>query len=243
MPADKSAIERVSPTALVESNLEWLLGDDLELVRQCLQQALQTGYPLIDEGLADHLPEHLPRAIIVLGTSRLGHCDRDKRVALAAAIEMLHLATSIHDEMPRGIIEMTERNRMLLGSTILIGDYVFSRASQLAAQTDNPAVVTVFAQALAQVAETRVAHILEHPEFPPHDDPILFAAAAEAAALLVGLPRPIRYALREAAASFGEVLTDSEVALREALARLDALLADRPLAKPLVNWLRSRLVA
>lgn len=243
MPADKSPFERVSPTALVESNLEWLLGDDLELVRQRLQRALQTGYPLLDEILADHLPDHLPRAIIVLGTSRLGHTEVGKRVALAAAIEMLHLATSIHDGMPHGTVEMTERNRMLLGSTILIGDYVFSQASRLAAETENPAVVATFAQALAQVAERRVVQLLEHPDLPPHDDPILFAAAAEAAALLVGLPRPIRYALREAAASFGEVLTDSEATLKEALARLDTLLADRPLAKPLVNWLRSRLVA
>ena len=62
-----------------------------------------------------------------------------------------------------------------------------------------------------------------------------------AAALLVGLPRPIRYALREAAASFGEVLTDSETALPEAIARLEALLRDRPVARPFVNWLRTRM--
>jgi len=242
MPSEKPAIERVSPTALVESNLEWLLGDDLALVRQRLHQALNTGYPLLDTTLAAYLPEHLPRAIIVLGTTRLGHSDVGKRVALAAAIEMLHLAITIHDAMPRHAVEMTEHHRMLLGSSILIGDYVFSQASRLAAETDHPGVVATFAQALAQVAERRVIQLLEHPELQPRDDPILFIAAAEAAALLVGLPRPIRYALREAAASFGEVLTDSEATLREALTRLDALLADRPLAKPLVNWLRSQLV-
>jgi geranylgeranyl pyrophosphate synthase len=243
MPSEKLVIERVSPTALVESNLEWLLGDDLELVRQRLQQALKTGYPLLDTTLAAYLPAHLPRAIIVLGTTRLGHSEVDKRVALAAAIEMLQMAITLHDAIPRATVEPTEADRMLLGSSILMGDYVFSQASRLAAETDHPAVVAAFAQALAQVAERRVIQLLEHPELPPRDDPILFVAAAEAGALLVGLPRPIRYALREAAASFGEVLTDSEATLREALTRLDALLADRPLAKPLVNWLRSHLVA
>lgn len=242
MLSDKTTLERVSPTALVESNLEWLLGDDLALVRQRLQQALGTGYPLLDTTLAAHLPEHLPRAIIVLGTTRLGHSEVGKRVALAAAIEMLHLAVTLHDTLPRDAVEATERNRTLVGSSILMGDYVFSQASRLAAETDHPAVVAAFAQALAQVAERRVIQLLEHPDLPLRDEPILFVAAAEAAALLVGLPRPIRYALREAAASFGEMLTDSEATLREALMRLDALLADRPLAKPLVNWLRSQLV-
>ena len=140
---------------------------------------------------------------------------------------------------PRGNGE-SSRNRLLVGASILVGDYCFSRASVLAAETGNPAVVAAFARALAQISERRVITLLETPDQPHTDDAILFAAAAEASALLVGLPRPLRYALREAAAAFGEVLTDSETALIEAIARLDALLHDRPVAKPFVNWLRSR---
>ncbi|RME81677.1 MAG: hypothetical protein D6775_12975 [Caldilineae bacterium] len=241
MLPNKKTLERVSPTAVVESNLERVLGEDLVLVREKLMACIHSGFPFVDEMLVENLHQHYPRAIIVLGTTRLGHTTVEKRVALAAAIEMLHLATYIHSLIPRGEIVVDENTRTLLGASILIGDYCFSQASALAAQTNNPAVVAAFADALAQLAEGRVLTLLENPERPYSDDAVLFAAAAEAGALLVGLPRPMRYALREAAAAFGEVLTDSETSLAEAIAQLEALLRDRPLARPLVNWLRSRL--
>lgn len=237
----KATLERVSPTAMMESNLEWILGKDLEQVRQRMHAAVQSGYPLLDAMLAEHLHTHYPRAIIVLGTSRLGFAANDKRIALAAAIEMLHLAVNVHDAIPRGALEKNERNRLLLGSSILVGDYCFSQASMLAAETENPAVVTAFSDALGQLSERRIVTLLESPDRPHHDDAILYAAAAEAASLLVGHPRPIRYAMREAATAFGEVLTDSETALPEAIAQLDGLLKDRPVGKPFINWLRSRL--
>lgn len=242
MIPDIATLERISPTALVESNLERILGHDLEQVRQRLHEVLKSGYPLLDDLLLAQMHSHYPRAIIVLGTSRLGHTEPPKRVALAAAIELLHLATNVHDAIPRGLLEPSERNRLLLGSAILMGDYCFSQASKLAAETESPAVVAAFANALAQLSERHVITLLETPNQPHADDAILYAAAAEAASLLVGLPRPIRYALREAALAFGEVLTDSETALVEAISRLDALAPDRPITKPFVNWLRSRLL-
>lgn len=240
MIPDKTSLEKVSPTAVVESNLEWALGDDLVQVRARLQSCIQSGYPLVDGLLAERIHNHYPRAIIVLGTSRLGSTDQHRRVALAAAIEMLHLAVNVHDAIPRGELVIDERMRMMLGASILVGDYCFSQASMLAAETNNPAVVSAFSNALSKVSEQRVVTLLERPQQPHTDDAILYASAAEAASLLVGLPRPIRYALSEAAAAFGEVLTDSETSLAEAIARLDVLTKDRPRAQPLVNWLRRR---
>jgi len=240
MIPDKISLEHVSPAAVVESNLEWALGDDLAQVRTRLQSSIQSGYPLVDGLLSEHLQGSYPRAIIVLGTSRLGSTDRQSRVALAASIEMLHLAVSVHDVIPRGEMVIDERMRAMLGASILVGDYCFSQASMLAAETGNPAVVGAFSNALSRVSEQRVVTLLEKPHQPHNDDAILYTSAAEAAALLVGLPRPIRYALKEAAAAFGEVITDSETSLTEAIAHLDNLTKDRPRAKPLVNWLRRR---
>ncbi|NOX61065.1 MAG: hypothetical protein GXP42_03840 [Chloroflexi bacterium] len=240
MIPNKATIERVSPTAIMESNLEWVLGDELEQVRRRMQEAVQSDYPFLNDLLAAHLHHHYPRAIIVLGSSLLGHANTDKRVALAAAIEMLYLATNVHDAIPRDLLDASDDSRALLGTSILVGDYCFSQASVLAAETENPAVVAAFSNALARLSERRVMTLLEQPDQPHTDDAILYAAAADAGSLLVGLPRPIRYALREAAAAFGEVLTDSETALVEALTQLDALLQDRPFGKPLLNWLRFR---
>ena len=239
MLPNKRKLQKISPAAVVESNLEWLLGDDLARVRQILQERAQTAYPLVNEVMADVMPEHLTRAMIVLGASRLGHAPRAHRVALAAAIEMLHMAVSVHEYIPRGEVAITEHQRVLMGSAILIGDYCFGQASTLAAATGNPAVVAAFADALAQLSERRVQTLIETPHQPHTDDAILYAAAAEVGALLVKLPLPLRYALREAAASFGEVLTDSETSVTEAILHLESLTKDWPGVKPLTQWLRT----
>ena len=239
MLPDKRKLQKISPAAVVESNLEWLLGEDLDLVRGLIQERTHTDYPFVDEVLSDVMPAHLPRAIITLGTSRLGHATQENRVALAAAIEMLHMAVSVHEFIPRGEVTITEHQRVLMGSAILIGDYCFSQASTLAASTGNPAVVAAFSDALAQLSERRVQTLIETPHQPHTDDAILYAAAAEVGALLVKLPKPLRYALREAAASFGEVLTDSETSVAEAFMHLEALTKEWPGVKPLSNWLRT----
>ena len=239
MLPDKRKLEQISPTAVVESNLEKLLGDDLALVRETIGECTQTGYPMVDGVLSDVVPDHFPRAIITLGTSRLGHSRQSERVALAAAIEMLHLAVSVHDFIPRGEVALNEHNRVLMGTAILIGDYCFGQASILAAQTGKPDVVAAFSDALARLSERRVTTLIESPYQPHADSAILYASAAEVGALLVGLPRPLRYTLREAAASFGEVLTDSETSVAEAILHLEALTKDRPAAKPLASWLRT----
>ncbi len=239
MLPDKRKLEQISPTAVVESNLERLLGDDLALVRRTIQERTQTDYPLVNEVLADAMPEHFPRAIITLGTSRLGHSEQQKRVGLAAAIELLNLATHIHEFIPRGEVQVNEQNRVLMGSAILIGDYCFGQASILAAETEKPEVVAAFSEALATLSEQRVRTLIESPTQPFTDSAVLYAAGADVGALLVGLPRPVRYALREAAASFGEVLTDSETSLTEAIQHLEALTRDRSNAQLLTNWMRT----
>ncbi len=235
---DKHNLQKISPAAVVESNLEWLLGDDLALVRQIIQARIQTPYPLVNEVLHEYAPEYLPRAIIVLGTSRLGRTPQAHRAALAAAIELLHTAVTVHELIPRGDVVVDESQRMMMGSVILIGDYCFSQASTLAASTGNPAVVAAFANALARLSEHRVQVLLESPYQPHHDDAILYAAAAEVGALLAGLPKPLRYALSEAAASFGEVLSDSETSVSEAFLYLESLTKEWPGVKPLSAWLR-----
>lgn len=239
MLPDKRTLQKISPAAVVESNLEWLLGEDLALVRKVIQDRIHTDYPFVNEVLSDATPAHLPRAIITLGASRLGYAAQESRVALAAAIEMLHMAVTVHEFIPRGEVKITEHQRVLMGSAILIGDYCFSQASSLAASTGNPAVVAAFSDALAQLSERRVQTLLETPHQPHADDAILYAAAAEVGALLVGLPKPVRYALREAAASFGEVLSDSETSVAEAIVHLESLTKDWPGVKPLTNWLRT----
>jgi geranylgeranyl pyrophosphate synthase len=85
--------------------------------------------------------------------------SRRKRIVLAAALEMLHVALNVHrllvnaalrEQQSAGEISL---DPSFIGSTILAGDYCFSRAAQMAAQTDHARVVAIFALTLQTVSE------------------------------------------------------------------------------------------
>lgn len=100
---------------------------------------------------------------------------RRARMNLAAALEMLYVALNIHRLLVDAVDIAAQANtspgvdtsqtdgdeqldRAFVGSTILAGDYCFSRAAQLAAHTDHPTVVALFAQALQTISESRLRH-------------------------------------------------------------------------------------
>ena len=83
--------------------------------------------------------------------------SRHKRILLASALEMLHVALNVHRLLINAAMNEHNSNtpldRSFVGSTILAGDYCFSRAAQMAAQTEHPRVVSIFALALQNVSE------------------------------------------------------------------------------------------
>lgn len=82
---------------------------------------------------------------------------REKRVYLASALEMLYIALNLHQLLleNNGSIDDTI-DKSILGSTILAGDYCFSHAASLAAHTDSPQVVAIFAQTLQNISEQQL---------------------------------------------------------------------------------------
>jgi octaprenyl-diphosphate synthase len=100
-------------------------------------------------------------AAVVLAVAKLQADSnlRHKRILLAAALEMLHVALNVHRLLVNAAVHEQQDSseayldRSFIGSTILAGDYCFSRAAQMAAQTDHPRVVTTFSLALQTVSE------------------------------------------------------------------------------------------
>lgn len=81
----------------------------------------------------------------------------EKVIAVAAAVETLHNATLVHDDLidnalvRRGV---TTLNAMWnKGATVLAGDYLFARAAGFAAETENIPVVQLFADTLRIICE------------------------------------------------------------------------------------------
>lgn len=135
--------------------------------------------------------------------------DPRARIHLAAALEMLHVALGIHQLLLESSSVDTdgqpERDqRSFIGSTILAGDFCFSRSAQMAARTDNPTIVAIFAEALQDVSESLLRRLLSEKDGQSAGDDssyfeTLMRYGARAAHELSDLPPKIRPTLQELA--------------------------------------------
>ena len=79
----------------------------------------------------------------------------DKLVSLGAAIELLHTATLVHDDLIDGALLRrgmpTLNARWSPPATVLTGDFLFARAAKLAAETDNLRLMKAFSETLAVI--------------------------------------------------------------------------------------------
>jgi geranylgeranyl pyrophosphate synthase len=93
------------------------------------------------------------RPTLVLLTGNMFGADPERLITLAAAIEMLHTATLVHDDLIDGSLmrrgNTTLNAKWTPAATVLTGDFVFARAAKLAAETGSLTVMEEFAETLA----------------------------------------------------------------------------------------------
>lgn len=89
--------------------------------------------------------------------------DHDRLIALGAAIELLHTATLVHDDlidgalMRRGIA--TLNSKWSPAATVLTGDYIFARAARLAAETQSVVLMKLFSETLAIIVNGELTQL------------------------------------------------------------------------------------
>lgn len=128
---------------LVEREVRSALDDLRAPFGQLVQSQLRSSFPLV-------------RAAFVLtaGMSLASPPERAaQRINLGAAIEILRLALAVHTRLLTSAEDQGSIDRSILGSTVLAGDFCFSRSAGLAAKTGSPVVVDIFAQSLQRVSE------------------------------------------------------------------------------------------
>ena len=125
----------------------------------------------------------------------------DQVIALAAAVEMLHTASLVHDDVIDGA--MLRRGAPTLnanwpqGSTVLAGNYMFGQAAHFAAQTGTMRVIHIFSDTLqiivnGELQQMRARHDYQQERGSYYQriyakTASLFTAATESAAVLSGL--------------------------------------------------------
>ena len=103
------------------------------------------------------------RVVVTLLTGKMLGADSDKLVTLAAAIESLHTATLVHDDLIDGALIRrgipTLNAQWSLAATVLTGDFIFSKAAKLAAETRSVEVMRIFAETLATIVNGEITQL------------------------------------------------------------------------------------
>jgi octaprenyl-diphosphate synthase len=189
-----------------------LLKDDLDRVNTLILERMQSPVALIPQ-LAGHIiaagGKRL-RPMLTLATSRLCGYRGDRHVALAAAVEFIHTATLLHDD----VVDASDLRRGLATanavwgnkSSVLVGDFLFSRAFQLMVEDGSLRVLAILSEASAVIAEGEVLQLVTSNDIETTEEAYLAVITAKTAQLFT------------AASRLGAVLTDRPAAEEEALA-------------------------
>ncbi len=114
------------------------------------------------------------RPALTLLTGRMLGGDVDRLITLSAAIEMLHTATLVHDDLIDGSLLRrgipTLNSQWSPGATVLTGDFIFAQAAKLAAETDSVAVMKLFAKTLTTIVNGEITQLFSSRCHPDRDN-------------------------------------------------------------------------
>jgi octaprenyl-diphosphate synthase len=157
------------------------------------------------------------RPLLTVGAARLAGGRGDAAQRLAAAVEFIHTATLLHDD----VVDSSQLRRgkvaahLIWGapSSVLVGDFLFARAFELMVESGSLQALEILARASRVIAEGEVlqltrAHDLKlsqaiYLEIIGAKTAELFAAAAEAGAVSAGADPRRAEALRRYGKSLG----------------------------------------
>jgi geranylgeranyl pyrophosphate synthase len=105
------------------------------------------------------------RPTITLLAGGMLNADEDSLLSLAAAVELLHTATLVHDDLIDGAMLRrgipTLNTRWSSAATVLAGDYIFARAATFAAETKSVELQTIFANTLATIVSGEITQLFK----------------------------------------------------------------------------------
>ena len=203
-----------SDQALSPAQTLWdMASDDMAAVDALILECMQS--PV---GLIPNLGQHLVgaggkrlRPLLTVATSRMVGYEGDGHHKLAAAVEFIHSATLLHDD----VVDESELRRgkkpanLIWGNSasILVGDFLFARAFNLMVETGNMDALGILSNASSVIAEGEVQQLAalrnlsmteaDYMQVIKAKTAALFAAATEVSPVLAERPDAERAALRE----------------------------------------------
>ncbi len=145
--------------------LSQLLKTDLDRVNRVIVDRMQSPVALIPQ-LAGHIVASggkRLRPMLTLGAAQLCGYRGDRQIALAAAVEFIHTATLLHDDVvdESGLRRGRDTANAVWGNkpAVLVGDFLFSRAFELMVEDGSLRILQILSRAAAVIAEGEVLQL------------------------------------------------------------------------------------
>ena len=199
--------------------LAQLLGSELECVNRLIVERMQSSAALIPQ-LAGHIiaggGKRL-RPMLTLGCARLCKYSGSRHIGLAAAVEFIHTATLLHDD----VVDASDLRRgrdtanALWGNkpAILVGDFLLSRSFELMVADGSLRILEILSRASSIIAEGEVLQLRTQNDLETTETVYLevvqaktaelFAAASRIGAVLAARPSEEEAALDRFGRSLG----------------------------------------
>jgi len=150
---------------LIEENFVEPVQEHLRQVEQLMHAGGEGYHPAINAAV-NHLLSSggkRIRVVVALLVGVMVGADRQRLITLAAAIESLHTATLVHDDLIDGALLRrgipTLNAQWSPAATVLTGDFVFARAANLAAQTESVIGMQMFSKTLATIVNGEITQL------------------------------------------------------------------------------------
>ena len=146
--------------------LRSLIFEDMGRVDALIQKSLQSDVVLINQ-VGHHIVnsggKRLRPALLLLVARHFGYTG-SQHINLAAIIEFIHTATLLHDDVVDASLlrrgQETANNRWGNEASVLVGDFLYSRAFQMMVDTNSMRVMDVLSEATNTIAEGEVQQLL-----------------------------------------------------------------------------------
>jgi len=145
--------------------LQQLLGEDIAALNHTILTRMESPVPLINQ-LAAYIiaagGKRL-RPLLTMAVARALGYDADDHLKLAASVEFIHTATLLHDD----VVDESDARRgqpsanAMFGNqaSVLVGDFLFSRAFELMVETHSLDVLRILSNASAVIAQGEVMQL------------------------------------------------------------------------------------
>ena len=147
-------------------SIQALIREDMDKVNTLIQEKLHSEIGLIDQlghYIVNSGGKRLRPALVLLSANCFAYCE-SLHIKLAAVIEFIHTATLLHDDvvdasmLRRG--KATANQRWGNEASVLVGDFLYSRAFQMMVEAGSMHVMEIMADATNTIAEGEVQQLI-----------------------------------------------------------------------------------